>query len=175
MTHLHEALRDLLTTRGQDLKRYAYVLCGNDDDADDLVQGALVKVLSRPVRQPDSLEAFLKRVLVNEYLDRYRARRTWQRYLPRLAALDTEPDPAAGVAGHEDVRKALFELSPRQRACVVLRYYDDLTVPEVARTLRCSEGAVKRYVSDAFSRLRPLLGEITADPQKEVPWNRRTR
>src|SRR5512138_3977121 len=87
------ALEELLSTRGQALKRYAFLLCGDDDEADDLVQTALVKVLARVTTPPArSVEAFVKRVIANEYLDRMRARRTWLRHLPRLAQRPDQHD-----------------------------------------------------------------------------------
>jgi RNA polymerase sigma-70 factor (ECF subfamily) len=58
-----------------------------------------------------------------------------------------------------DLRAGLSALSPRQRACVVLRFYEDLTVPEVARALGCGEGTVKRHLSEAMTRLRQRLAE----------------
>lgn len=58
-----------------------------------------------------------------------------------------------------DLRSALAMLSPRQRACVVLHYYEDLSVAQVAEVLGCAPGAVKRYLSDARARLEPLLSD----------------
>jgi RNA polymerase sigma factor (sigma-70 family) len=162
MNRWRDALAELLAIRGQALKRYAYLICGTDEEADDLVQEALVKVLSRThgvssdVRAP---EPYLKRVIVNIYLDRTRARRTWQRYLPRLAQPEDRGDWTADVIRDGEVRSSLFTLSPRQRACVVLRFYDDLTIAQVAEVLGCSEGSVKRHLSDSMARLRPLLNE----------------
>ena len=73
------------------------------------------------------------------------------------------------VAARLDARAALRVLSPRQRACVVLRFYDDLTVADIAERLSISDGAVKRYLSEGVHHLNGLLG--TADPvdQADVP------
>ncbi|WP_448062166.1 RNA polymerase sigma factor [Cellulomonas hominis] len=60
------------------------------------------------------------------------------------------------------VQAALATLRPRLRACVVLRYYDDLTVPEIARQLGLSDGTVKRYLSDAINALEAVLGPVPA-------------
>ncbi|MEU8224790.1 RNA polymerase sigma factor [Kribbella sp. NPDC048915] len=57
----------------------------------------------------------------------------------------------------DSVRRALATLSPRQRACVVLRYYEDLTVPEIAAELDCAEGTVKRHLADARAKLATQL------------------
>ncbi|WP_284329353.1 RNA polymerase sigma factor [Demequina litorisediminis] len=59
-----------------------------------------------------------------------------------------------------DVRAALARLSPRERACIVLRFYDDLTVPAIAERLGLAEGTVKRYLSDASARLATELHTV---------------
>lgn len=154
-------LADLLASRGRMLKRYAYLLCGDPEEAEDLVQEALFKVMTRKgTDELQSTEAYLKRVITNEYFDRTRARRTWLRYLPRVAASAQVGDWTTAAARSDDLRAALFALSPRQRACVVLRFYEDLTVPQVARTLDCSEGTVKRYLSESMARLRQELNKM---------------
>jgi RNA polymerase sigma-70 factor (sigma-E family) len=160
MTEWREVVGGLMAARGQALKRYAYVLCGSDDEAEDLVQQALVNALSRGRgRDLRSPEAYVKRVITNEYLDRRRAQETWLRHARRVVPSAHDDDNVSQVALGDDVRTALFALSPRQRACVVLRFYEDLTVPEVARTLGLGEGTVKRYLSESLARLRPRLNE----------------
>ena len=69
-------------------------------------------------------------------------------------------DGAPRVASATDVHVALRSLSPRQRACVVLRYFDDLTVPAISRELGIAEGTVKRYLSDALDSLAAVLGPL---------------
>lgn len=69
--------------------------------------------------------------------------------------------PADEVAARSDVRAALGRLAPQQRACVVLRYYDDLTVSEIADRLGLADGTVKRYLSVAVGRLETLLGPLS--------------
>src|SRR5258707_8829847 len=75
--------------------------------------------------------------------------------LPRPA--DMTPDPADQVSDRDAVLTALRSLSPRQRACVVLRYYEDLPVAEVAAVLGVGEGTVKRYLSEAMSQMAGRL------------------
>ena len=90
-----------------------------------------------------------------------RSRRSWFAALPRLvagaAALDDD------VAGRLDVRAALRTLPRRQRTCVVMRFYDDLPVADIAAALGLSDGAVKRYLSDGIHHLNAVLG-TAADP-----------
>jgi len=153
-----QVLEELLDARGRELKRYAFVLCGSHDEANDLVQEALVKVLSRPaVGRLRSAEAFVKKVIANEFIDRARARGRWSRYLSRLVPVADHDDWTTGVERAGAVRSALDVLSRQQRLCVVLRYYEDLTVPQIAGVMGCSDGTVKRYLSDALARLKPQL------------------
>ncbi|WP_053202772.1 RNA polymerase sigma factor [Jiangella muralis] len=70
---------------------------------------------------------------------------------------DSSDGPEHAVVDGADLRSALAALSPRQRACVVLHYYEDLSVAQVADVLGCAPGAVKRHLSDARARLEPLL------------------
>ncbi len=173
MSRWRDELDDLVARRGQALVGYAYVVCGNVDDAHDLVQDALVKVFSglRRPRGPQSTvhavypapappthaEAYVGRAILSLYLDGYRRRGRWTQRRHLLASDDAAPGPASGVSVRADVAAALASLSPQQRACVVLRYFDDLTVSQTADSLGIAEGTVKRHLSDAMARLRPLL------------------
>jgi RNA polymerase sigma-70 factor (ECF subfamily) len=74
------------------------------------------------------------------------------------------PDLDAGL----DVRAALRELPPREQVCIVLRFFDDLTVPQVAARLGLAEGTVKRYLADARARLLPLLDVTEWDDEQET-------
>ncbi len=146
---------ELVAHRGDALLRYAGLLCGDRDDAADLVQEALVKTFGR-LRNGfgvDSAEAYVRRAILTTHLDAARRRTRWRRvapleYLPERR----EPDPLT-TDTKLDLHGQLRRLSPRERACVVLRYYDDLKVDDIAATLGISSGAVKRYLSDALAKL----------------------
>ena len=160
-------LAELATTRGPALVGYASLLTGNVDRAQDLVQEALARAYGRPRAGADLAwaEAYVRRAILNVFLDGYRRDRLWVRRRHLFAA----PDDAAPTAGdqlatstadHVDVQAALATLPARERACVVLRFYDDLTVPDVAARLGISEGAAKRYLSDGVRRLERVLGPV---------------
>lgn len=154
MAHWEEAMTLLTRGRGQALKRYAYLLSGSHAEAADLVQDALVKVFSRPRRNwnTQTCEAYVRKAILNAYLDQTRRRRRWLAALPQLA----EQPPASQTAAAElraDLMRLLRELSPRQRACVVLFYYEDRPLSEIADVLGCGVGTVKRHLDDARSRL----------------------
>ena len=149
----------LMLERGGALKRYAFLLCGDDDTAEDLLQEALVRVLSRPFSSSDlpRVEGYVRRTLVNLSVDRYRSQARWRRFVPLLMATRDLPDHSTVVVASMDMNEALATLSPRQRACVLLRFYDDLPVGVIAEALGCSQGAVKRYLSDAMARLAAVF------------------
>jgi len=163
-----QTMTELTHARGGALKRYAFLLCGNDADADDLVQEALVRAFARPSRRgADEAEAYIRRILLNRFLDTRRRQRSWLKIRPLLRAEDRELDPTAALAAQTDIRTALAGLSPRQRACAVLRYYEDLTIPQIAAALGCTPGTVKRHLSEAHSRLAGALADPSAHDSKE--------
>lgn len=154
----------LARERGPALVGYAYLLTGDLHRAQDLVQEGLARTFSRRrTSDVEWLEAYVRRAVLHAYLDEHR-RDTRRRQAPPAPASPTvHPDDVA--VGRADVHQALAALSPRERACVVLRHFEDLTVPEVAARLGLQEGSVKRYLSDARARLAPLL---TADEPAHV-------
>lgn len=85
-----------------------------------------------------------------------------------LARPDDTEGLEAAATSRIDVQSALLTLRPRLRACVVLRFYDDLTVPEIARQLGLSDGTVKRYLSDAIDALEGVLGPLPAGHTEDV-------
>lgn len=160
-------LAELATTRGPALVGYASLLTGNVDRAQDLVQEALARAYGRPRAGADLAwtEAYVRRAILNLFLDGYRRDRLWVRRRHLFAApSDDAPalvdQVATSTADHVDVQAALATLPARERACVVLRFYDDLTVPDVAARLGISEGAAKRYLSDGVRRLERVLGPV---------------
>jgi RNA polymerase sigma-70 factor (ECF subfamily) len=165
MAAWEQSLQDLVRTRGTVLVGYAYLLCGDRREAEDLVQDALVKTYSRgrAGTHPDNVEGYVRRAILTTYLDGFRRRKRWAAVRHLVAAADAGPGPEGVVAEQVDLRAALDALSPRERACVVLRFYEDLTVARIADELSLSEGAVKRYLSDGVHRMEGLLGPVRAD------------
>ena len=149
----------LVAERGPALERYAFLLCGNTDDAADLVQDALVKTFGR-LRNGftvSSAEAYVRKAVLNTYLDRGRRKTLWRRIAHLEAVPESQESETPSRELHLDVLGQLRQLSPRERACVVLRYYEDLKVDDIAELLGISSGAVKRYLSDALARLAIVL------------------
>jgi RNA polymerase sigma-70 factor (sigma-E family) len=154
-----QTLADLASGRGAALKRRAFLLCGDEAQADDLVQEALVRAFTRPMRVPrrGAAEAYVRMIMVNLFIDGARRHSRWSRVAPLLRPAGTTPDPADQVSDRDAMLAALRSLPPRQRACVVLRYYEDLPVARVAAALGVSEGTVKRYLSEAMSHMAVQL------------------
>ncbi|MCF2533026.1 sigma-70 family RNA polymerase sigma factor [Yinghuangia soli] len=158
-------MAELVAVRGQALKRYAFLLCGDDEAADDLVQEAMVRALSR--RVPDDLrelERYVRRVLLNIVVDDARRAVRWRRLLPRIALRGEARDRSGEVVDRVSLEEALAVLPMRQRACVVLHYYEDLPVAEVADLLGCTPGTVKSQLHDARKTLARTWDDAEQQP-----------
>jgi RNA polymerase sigma-70 factor (sigma-E family) len=148
------------------LRRTAYLLCGDWDLASDFVQEGLVKVYRRwpRLRRDGALTSYAKRAVVSAVVDAKRRRSS--REVPMAeVALTTVPAPSTGPEpGDRDLMvRCLATLAPRQRACVVLRYYDDLAVADVAAALGCSEGTVKSQTARGLAALKAAYAAATGD------------
>ena len=162
MSDWEQVLDTLVRERGGALARYAALLTGSSDDAEDLVQEALVRSFSqgRPLREAFAAESYVRRAIMSVFLDGYRRRRRWAGVRHLLGTVEVDDGPERAAADRLDVHAALGTLRPRLRACIVLRFYDDLTVPEIARQLGLADGTVKRYLSDGIDELECVLGPM---------------
>jgi RNA polymerase sigma-70 factor (sigma-E family) len=147
---LRGSFEEFVAARRSALLRTAYLLTGDAHEAEDLVQVALLNVVPRWRRIADNPEPYVRKVLARESVNRWRRRR-WRE-------VHTDAVPETSVEGSSDdrlaLREALARLAPRQRAVIVLRYYEDLTEAETARMLGISVGTVKSQARDALARLR---------------------
>ncbi|MDH6187126.1 RNA polymerase sigma-70 factor (sigma-E family) [Streptomyces sp. CZ24] len=158
------------------LLRTAYLLTGDHHEAEDLVQVTLAKLYPAwpRVRDLDEPDAYVRRALVNNNLSRFRKRRVVQLLTPRLPERAQE-----GGAARTEQRSLLLEalgtLPPRQRAVVVLRYWEDLSEQQAADVLGCSPGNVKSQASRGLRKLRdhPALAEFQPRPGREEPADER--
>lgn len=150
---------EFVRTRSTGLLRTACLLTGDRHAAEDLVQEVLEQMYVRWRRIDGYPEAYARRALVNRSANRWRLR--GRRPEAPLAHHDrAAPDHSDGVAVRDTVLAALRDLPPQQRAAVVLRYWDDLPVHEVAAALGCSDGTVKSNASRGLDRLRAVLGPV---------------
>lgn len=162
-------LREFVANRSPALLRLARLLSGGDQyAAEDLVQNALVKVAARWHRIEEP-EAYVRQVLYRQQISRWRLR--WrQRELTVAAPPDLATSDGAGAADMRIViRQALARLTPRQRAVLVLRYFEDLPEADVARLLGCSVGTVRSTTHRSLAKLRRLCPELlTSYPSSDI-------
>jgi RNA polymerase sigma-70 factor (sigma-E family) len=145
------------------LLRYGHALTGNPHDAADLVQTVLEKIGSRWThvqRKTGDPLAYIRRSMANAHVSRWR--RTRRESL--MADMpETQPFTPADPFEHEPLWLALRALPPRQRAVMVLRYYEGLSEIEIAQTLSISTGTVKSQASKAIASLRTKLTLVDQD------------
>ena len=149
-------LEDVIRERRSDLVGYASLYAPDRAGAEDLVQDALVRVFARTrnLRTVPAAEQYVRQAIRTAFLDRSRKDRTWRGRQHLLVHPVAADGPERSVPVVLDVRAALARLTPRERACVVLRFYDDLTVAQIAGEIGVSAGSVKRYLSDGTAKLR---------------------
>ncbi|WP_328996759.1 SigE family RNA polymerase sigma factor [Kribbella sp. NBC_01245] len=152
-----EEFAEYAAVRQQRLYRQAYLLCGDRDKAQDLVQSTLLKLYRAwpSVQRADNVDAYSYKTLVRTFVEgERRRRREWDWF--------RRPD-AAVAPRSDDLRMtllaALAELPARARAVVVLRYWEDLSIEQTASALGCSTGTVKSHSSRALAVLRDRLGD----------------
>jgi RNA polymerase sigma-70 factor (sigma-E family) len=157
----------LARERHSRLVAFATILAGTTD-AEDLVQDALIATFSRRRSFPTvgHAEQYVRRAIAHKYIDAHRKRSRDDKRAQRTAPREALPDNTESAMGDRVLMRALSDLPPRTRACVVLRFLEDASVRETAAALGLSEGAVKRYVSDGLRTLNARLGEDipTSDP-----------
>jgi RNA polymerase sigma-70 factor (sigma-E family) len=149
------------------LRRTAFLLCGDWHTAEDLVQATLTKLFVSwgRISRREELYGYATRTLLNTYLADRRLKRAGEVLTAELPEhLAEEHTPELRIM----VLEALAALPPRARAVVVLRYWADMSVEQVATLLGCSKGTVKSQSARALDKLRPLLGDLSAADQRET-------
>jgi RNA polymerase sigma-70 factor (sigma-E family) len=159
MAERDRAFVEFVELASPSLRRTAYLVCGDRHRADDVVQDALYKLYLgwAKVQRVGNPLAYARRMVVNAAYDG--RRRPWRREvsIPDVPDQAAVYDFAAGHADRDEVLDALRALGPRQRACVVLRYYEDLSVEQTAEILGCSQGTVKSQAARGLDTLRQAI------------------
>jgi len=159
-----------VAARGPALLRFAFLLCGDRHRAEDLVQSALAQAFRRwrTVVAADHPEAYVRRIVTRQYL-------SWRRLLssgevvaeprdgPGRPGGVPQPDAAADLAARDAAWRLLASLPRRQRAVLVLRFYEDLDDEAVARVLSCSASTVRSNAARGLAALRRLVPAL--DPE----------
>jgi RNA polymerase sigma-70 factor (sigma-E family) len=152
------SLAELYVAYAPDGIRLAFLLTGDRSLAEDLVQDAFVRLVGRlrHLREPDAFWTYLRRTIVNLATSHFRHRKVERAYLERQAAA---PSTIANDNDELDeaMHSVLLELPQRQRAAIVLRFYEDLTDVQAAAVLGCSPGTVRSLVSRGMTTLREQL------------------
>ena len=154
----HSSLGDLYVQHAPEGIRLAFLLTGDRSLAEDLVQEAFARLVGRlrHLRDPGAFGAYLRRTIVNLATSHFRRRKVEHAYLERIAGA-----PATATSVNEELdetmHEALLRLPERQRAALVLRFYEDLSDAQTAEILRCSAGTVRSLVSRGMKTLRNEL------------------
>jgi len=158
-----QSFEELVEHTGRQLHRTALLLCGGDHHAaEDLLQTTYAKVFAswRRVRRSDQPVAYCRTVLTRTWVSERRLRRSGERPSERVGELGPEPTHDADPAERLDLLAALDRLSHDDRAVLVLRFYEDLSVGQTAVLLRIGEPAVRKRSQRALARLRELLPHL---------------
>ncbi|WP_432830120.1 SigE family RNA polymerase sigma factor [Dactylosporangium sp. CA-092794] len=159
-----QEFQEFVRSRLPALRRAAYLLCGDWTRGDDIVQRALTDAYVRwkRIRRVDNIDAYVRAILVHRFVDEQRRGWARVRLLDRLPDGPAEDAALQSVPAGLDLRDALAELPPRQRAVLVLRFYYDMSVEQTAEALRCAPGTVKSQTAAALRAMRRILSPVDA-------------
>ena len=164
------AFAEFVAARSASLFRTAYLMVGEHALAQDLLQEALTKtyVAWPRLREVENAEAYTRRAITTTAIS-WRRRRSWHEK-PAEHVPERPAHPADDVATRAWLWQELQRLPSRQRAAIVLRYYEDLTEAQTAAAMGCAVGTVKSQVAHGLKRLREQLGSTAADllPHNEL-------
>jgi RNA polymerase sigma-70 factor (sigma-E family) len=168
-----EQFSDFVESRSGALFRLAYLILGDYQLAQDLVQESLAKTYAAwpRLREVRNAEAYTRRVIATTATSWRRRRAFHERPVEHLEeVVGEDTDVAATVAVHDALWTHLLALPSRQRAAIVLRHYGDLSVAETAEAMGCSAGAVKSSVSSGLQTLRRRIGPdlVLLPPEDQV-------
>jgi RNA polymerase sigma-70 factor (ECF subfamily) len=155
----HEAFEALVIALGDRLYSMARLIMRDADQAEEAVQEAFLRAWRRlpSLRDPERFDAWLYRLLVHACADLGRRRGKWSAEVRVVRIEPTQDDAAASFATREQLERGFKRLRPEQRAVIVLRYYVELTVPEIAEVLGIPIGTTKSRIHYAMEVLRAAL------------------
>jgi RNA polymerase sigma-70 factor (sigma-E family) len=161
-----DRFQEFVRARWSQLVRTAYLLTGDVHHAEDLTQTALAKAYRSwwRISRTDNPEAYVRRMLVTCNSDRFRKRRVAESLTAAPPDTARRDENASRVEERGSLLAGLAQLPARQRAVVVLRYWEDLSEAEVAEALGCSTGTVKSQASKGLAKLRTYPGLAAGRP-----------
>jgi RNA polymerase sigma-70 factor (sigma-E family) len=162
MNDREQGFTDYFASRSSALRGTAYLLCGDWHRAEDIVQNTFVKLYRawHRITALETLDAYTRRILVRTFLDENR-----RGFFFREKPTDQHPEVTAPSTGSAEDRlvllRALTSIPPRQRAALVLRYWEDMSVEDTARAMGCTEGTVKSQTARGLDALRTTVPTTT--------------
>jgi len=158
---LEEDFTAFVTERAHALLKAAYALTGDQHAAQDLVQSAFAKAFLKWRKISDSPEPYVRRIIYHDFVS------MWRNHRRKPEVIVAEPPDRSDDGELEDdaairllMREALAALPPRQRAVIVLRYFEDFSVEETAAILACGKGTVASQASRALAKLREAVSHL---------------
>jgi len=169
-TEFEEEFRQFVAARSAALYRTAFLLTGQREQAEDLLQGVLARAAQRwRVARAGNPDAYVRKALYHQQVSRWR-HRSWRREQPTAAVPDRAAagDPIAQVDSRLQLAAGLARLTASQRAVLVLRFYEDLPERDVAAILDVSVGTVRSQTARALARLRLTCPELISTEEAWV-------
>jgi len=158
-----DEVRAFVAARGTALSRTAFLLTGDRHAAEDLVQETYVEMVRQWSRvERANPEPYVRRIMYSRFVDGLRRRRLVEWPTATLVEVSRSEDESSDAVDRMALRGALAQLTPRQRAFLVLRFYDDLTEVQTAQALGVSTSTVKSQTRVALQRLRDLAPDVVA-------------
>jgi len=150
-----------VASRSRELVQFAYLVTGSQDAADEAVQTALTKACEHWARisRISDQDAYVRRMIVNAHISWWRKFRRRESPVAEVHQSAYVDDPASAASRTDAVWQLCQTLPTRQRAAVVLRFYEDLTYPEIAAVLDCPEATVRSYIHRALAALRRTIDD----------------
>ena len=158
MNDRDKGFTDYFASRSSAMRGTAFLLCGDWHRAEDIVQTAFVKLYRawNRVARHEVLDAYARQILIRTFLDETR-RGFFHRERPTAEDADRVVHDQGGVEDRMVLTRALAKVPPRQRAVLVLRYWEDLSIEETAKALRCTAGTVKSQTARGLEAMRDLV------------------
>jgi RNA polymerase sigma-70 factor (sigma-E family) len=153
-----EAFTEYFASRSDAMRNTAFLLCGDWHRAEDLMQTAFIKLYRHwnRVSRHEALDPYVRQMLIRTFIDDGR-RGWWRRERTQPVMIGRPGGPPPTTDDRLMLLKALADVPRRQRAVLILRYWEDLSIEETAAVLRCSPGTVKSQASRGLDTLRTLL------------------
>jgi RNA polymerase sigma factor (sigma-70 family) len=169
-----QVMHDFVVGRFVELRRAAYLMCGDWQLAEDLVRVTMARIAAGRRRRPRNLDALARRRLMNAFRTGWRG--SFRRRERLFSAIGTPSPDTPGErleGGHDPVVKAsvlaaLHQLPPRRRAVVVLHHWENLSLQETAATLQISPRAVRAHSAAGVAALRSVVGDLLPEPAAAV-------